>query len=1402
MNIRAKTPIYKSSYNNFVNSRDFISTVHRIYDKEFLETSKNILIFYKKEFFDNISYRVKNLLSEMYSDEIAENEKLLALLNTYEKQYESNYNNYLRDLNELMEINKQNKIKGVKDKYITNFRKHCPKTENYATHNCNINNKKGYFLPIYNKEHLKYVICMECYKVFLSSKFLNYCTHCNIDYYSNILDKNENQNLMPAAWKNYHCKFMINQKINCSNCNAEFCIDIKSNILKCPKCKNYKAPKNLENICSICRKKYLSEIIIYNPLEKYYLNEMLDDSIIIKNRARPTKIPCCNNINVTESIFYHSKNCKGNIFFIQYHKNLIIGCEKCKQFYFKDKFIWTCPSCGKEFREKQSESKEINLIPKSDNIDLSKNNYLNEKLNKYNYKKENNELNEMVIVKKDIDNEKNINNANNNINNKKEPQINVIVPRKNRREISAELRNHQNIDDVIDKKESAPYRDERKNKISNRNNENNEKFTPIKNDRNKNIKNSKNFSAVYIDKRKHKIINNNKKIDEKADIKINNINDIKKQILNNNNQKDIEYESNEQIHILKKNSYMEDKLDNYNNIGKSFAQESKNDSTNDTYLKKIMDKKNEEIDINNNNYLIINRNWRNNEENNKKNNLIQSNEMDIKNKNKVKFNNYFNISNYSSNRRNKNNNSDKESNDVKVKMLNKFNNSCKNFNIINNRIHNNCNNDYNITKNDNDKNNFDNNPKKYNFNSITNFNKDNNNKDNILEINYFDKFNSISNNSCRNININNCKIKYYNNINSSNKDNNKNKYNEKNLNNNNLNQINNNIDYKINRNESSKYFQNIKKIYESQEKRIIDSNRGHRKQPNKVIITKNDNHFNPNTSPKYKMRNNIINNKNNFDGLITNDKFKINKNEDNNKLKVNKVDINKEKENIIKKEEKNKNLHYQKEFYNKKEEKSKINQYIKDNQNNIRKEEKSKFNKYIKDNQNQIKKEEKYKINPLIKEDRKQIKKEENIKNNNNNQKKDGPLESVQKVEIDLTEQANQNNNENNINEKKELNSRFKNYQFYKNKIKENQGNNNNGKKEDTKDDVIEKIEKEKLLKQIESAKTELNKNKPDDVIEPDDIDFNKDLPIEDPFLNSHPDLFEKMQKEIKKIILKSHLPIFDPSCYYIEKKIGEGTYGAIFQVINLKSKKKYAMKKIITNNVLSLKYLKSEFEITYENIHPHILNIYGINIKCFDSHTFSLCVLMDLAETDWDMAITERFKTKKNYTEQELVNILKQLESALIFLQRDKKIAHRDIKPENVLIFKNNNYRLGDFGEAKETKFKNKINTLRGTDIYMSPILYNGLKASKEDVQHNLYKSDVFSLGYTLLYAISLNYDIINELRDLDDQEKIKAIIIKRLKPRFSDNFIELILRMINPNEQNRIDFIGLDKLIKELLK
>ena len=63
-----------------------------------------------------------------------------------------------------------------------------------------------------------------------------------------------------------------------------------------------------------------------------------------------------------------------------------------------------------------------------------------------------------------------------------------------------------------------------------------------------------------------------------------------------------------------------------------------------------------------------------------------------------------------------------------------------------------------------------------------------------------------------------------------------------------------------------------------------------------------------------------------------------------------------------------------------------------------------------------------------------------------------------------------------------------------------------------------------------------------------------------------------------------------------------------------------------------------------------------------------------------------KRKNIKKYYTEDVLISILKQISSALCFLQKEK-IAHRDVKPENILAFKNTVYKLGDFGEAKINK-------------------------------------------------------------------------------------------------------------------
>ena len=312
-------------------------------------------------------------------------------------------------------------------------------------------------------------------------------------------------------------------------------------------------------------------------------------------------------------------------------------------------------------------------------------------------------------------------------------------------------------------------------------------------------------------------------------------------------------------------------------------------------------------------------------------------------------------------------------------------------------------------------------------------------------------------------------------------------------------------------------------------------------------------------------------------------------------------------------------------------------------------------------------------------------------------------------------------------------------------------------------------------------------------------IDKEEDIPIFDKEIRKDKDKYNQLQYQLKSILVKSCLPKFNIDYYIIKNQIGAGSFSVIFQVYNIKTRCKFALKKIFAPDISSLQKFVKEFELVHQNPHNHILDLIGVCIQCVDITNYILYILMDLAEQDWNKEINFRAKYKKYYSENELINILKQLCSALYFLQKDKKIAHRDIKPENILIFKNSVYKIGDFGEAKENKIPKQFSTLRGTELYMSPLLYKGLHENKEDIKHNQFKSDMFSLGYCFVYAASLDLNIIFKIRDVNSTIILKKILLNEFGRRYSDKFVDLILKMIAYNEEKRIDFIELDKILRD---
>ena len=297
-------------------------------------------------------------------------------------------------------------------------------------------------------------------------------------------------------------------------------------------------------------------------------------------------------------------------------------------------------------------------------------------------------------------------------------------------------------------------------------------------------------------------------------------------------------------------------------------------------------------------------------------------------------------------------------------------------------------------------------------------------------------------------------------------------------------------------------------------------------------------------------------------------------------------------------------------------------------------------------------------------------------------------------------------------------------------------------------------------------------------------------------------DLYSQIIQQINTIYSSCKLPRFNIEEYKINRKLGEGSYGIIHCIIKEDTKEKYALKKIIAQSLQKVSEFVKEFELVNLCQHSNILKIYGLNINLLEHSTYSIQVLMEKAERDWNKDIKRRKQEEKYYTEKELLSIMKQLTLALLYMKEKLNIAHRDIKPQNVLIFENGVYKLADFGEAKEIKLNKELNTLRGTELYMSPALYYGLKDNKDDIEHDPFKSDLFSLGFCFVYAATMDFNLIYDLRNINNDEEMKKKLNEYLKNRYSEKFIWIVSKMVVLNEKNRFDFKELNSEIDKIIK
>ncbi len=263
--------------------------------------------------------------------------------------------------------------------------------------------------------------------------------------------------------------------------------------------------------------------------------------------------------------------------------------------------------------------------------------------------------------------------------------------------------------------------------------------------------------------------------------------------------------------------------------------------------------------------------------------------------------------------------------------------------------------------------------------------------------------------------------------------------------------------------------------------------------------------------------------------------------------------------------------------------------------------------------------------------------------------------------------------------------------------------------------------------------------------------------------------------------------------------QIDKGTHGQIFRVRWVKNNKEYAIKKELlkTKNIFISHCEKNKIikEFIKNTLTNGFVKIYG-DMCTQSQNKYIYYTLMELCESDWEKELEIRCDKKIYYTEKEITIILFQLITILSLMQKNH-LTHRDIKPKNILINRDS-YKICDFGEGRKlSDTGNLVQGIRGTELYMSPILFFGLHMKRNQIKHNTYKSDVFSLAMCILFASSLDIQCLAEIREETDMEKIKKIINKYLDKRYSRKYINLLILMLQVDESLRPDFIKLENII-----
>ncbi len=198
---------------------------------------------------------------------------------------------------------------------------------------------------------------------------------------------------------------------------------------------------------------------------------------------------------------------------------------------------------------------------------------------------------------------------------------------------------------------------------------------------------------------------------------------------------------------------------------------------------------------------------------------------------------------------------------------------------------------------------------------------------------------------------------------------------------------------------------------------------------------------------------------------------------------------------------------------------------------------------------------------------------------------------------------------------------------------------------------------------------------------------------------------------------------------YQIQKLINEGGMGAVYYAQHSNTGKKAAVK-VLKPHLVSQGSFKQRFQNEAKLMsnlhHPNLVSLYH-----YEENSKGLFLVMEYVDGKSLKEILQQ--ERRPLPPREALALFTQILDAFGYAHK-QKLVHRDVKPDNILLDKNGQVKVLDFGIAKALDGDDGLTSTgvqMGTLKYMSP-------EQVHDAKYINHLSDIYSLGITLYYLLA----------------------------------------------------------------